>query len=319
MTALEGTELGRPVDTGPSPTPGPPPAPVPSASGAPAPAGGPALAPGPVGRPMTPARAVSLGICLLGVFLLGFAFYLFALSGVQEARSQTTLYTRLQNELAAGTAPTGTTTPGSPVAVMSIPSIGLNDAVVVEGTSPEDLTLGPGHLRNSPLPGQTGTSVIYGRRATFGAPFANLGSLSRGDIIRVTTAQGTSSYEVVAFGSSSSTVEDPSASRLILLTAASAAVPTYYGYVDADLVSNAKSGPGILSAIYPDETALSSDGGALVLTALWAIALALFSAIATVAALRWSAPLAYLCAAPVVLAILWNLYENLAALLPNVY
>jgi len=315
MTALEGTELGRPADTGL------PPAPVPPTSGAPAPApaGEPVQAPEPAGRPMTPVRAVSLGICLLGVFLLGFAFYLFALSGVQEARSQTTLYTRLQNELAAATAPTGSTTPGSPVAILNIPSIGLNDAVVVEGTSPEDLTLGPGHLRNTPLPGQTGTSVIYGRRATFGAPFANLGSLRRGDIIRVTTGQGTSSYEVVAFGSSSRTVEDPSASRLLLLTAASADVPTYYGYVDADLVSKAKSGPGILSAIFSDETALSGDGGALVLTALWAIALALVSGGATVAVLRWSAPLAYLCAAPVVLAILWNLYENLAALLPNVY
>jgi LPXTG-site transpeptidase (sortase) family protein len=268
---------------------------------------------------MSPRQAVSLGICLLGVFLLGFAFYLYGLSGVQEARSQTTLYTRLQNELAADTAPTGSTTPGSPVAVLNIPSIGMKDVVVVEGTSPENLTLGPGHLRNTPLPGQTGTSVIYGRRATFGAPFASLGSLQRGDIIRVTTGQGTSSYEVVAFGSSSSTVEDPSASRLILLTAASADVPTYYGYVDADLVSKAYSGPGILAAIFSDETALSGDGGALVLTALWAIALALVSGFATVAFLRWSAPLAYLCAAPVLLAILWNLYENLAALLPNVY
>jgi LPXTG-site transpeptidase (sortase) family protein len=268
---------------------------------------------------MTPGRAASLGVCLLGLFLLGLAFFLYGLSGVQEARSQTTLYTQLQNELAAGTAPTGSTTPGSPVAVLNIPSIGLNDVVVVEGTSPENLTLGPGHLRNTPLPGQTGTSVIYGRRATFGAPFASLGSLHRGDIIRVTTGQGTSSYEVVAFGSSSRTVEDPSASRLLLVTAASAAVPTYYNYVDADMISKAKSGPGILSAIYSDETALSGDGGALVLTTLWAIALALISGAATVAALRWSAPLAYLCAAPVVLAILWNLYENLAALLPNLY
>lgn len=318
MTALEGTELGRPADTGP------PAAPAPAAGG-----GVPALAPGPVLRavrgprrlapPMSPRRAFSLGICLLGLFLLGFAVYLFGLSGVQEARSQSTLYTRLKNELAAGTAPTGSTAPGSPVAVLNAPSIGMSDLVVVEGTSPEELTLGPGLLPDTPLPGQDGLSVIYGRRATFGAPFASLSSLRQGDIIRVTTGQGTSSYQVVAFGSSARAVRDPSASRLVLLTAGSATVPAYYSYVDADMLSTAKSGPGILAAIYSDETALSSDGGALVLTALWAIALAIVSAAGTVAAVRWSAPLAYLCVAPVALAVLWNLYENLAALLPNVY
>jgi len=318
MTALEENELGQPADTGP------PAAPVPAiGGGAPAPAPDPApravRGPRQTARPLSPGRAFSLGICLLGVFLLGFAVYLFGLSGVQEARSQSTLYTRLKNELAAGTAPTGSTAPGSPVAVLNAPSIGMSDLVVVEGTSPEELTLGPGLLRNTPLPGQDGVSVIYGRRATFGAPFANLTSLRKGDIIRVTTGQGTSSYQVAAFGSSARTVQDPSANRLILLTAGSATVPAYYSYVDADMLSKAKSGPGILAAIYSDEAALSSDGGALVLTALWAIALAMISIAGTIAAMRWSPPLAYLCVAPVALAVLWNLYENLAALLPNVY
>ena len=268
---------------------------------------------------MSAARAVSLGCCLLGVFLLGFAFYLYGLSGVQETRSQATLYTRLKTELAAGTAPTGPTAPGSPIAVLDIPAIGISDMVVVQGTTPENLTLGPGHLRNTPLPGQGGVSVIYGRRATFGAPFTYLSSLRKGDVIRVITGQGTSSYEVVAFGSSSRTVEDPSANRLLLLTADSTAVPAYYTYVDADLISSAKPEPSALPAIFSDETALSGDESALVLTALWAMALALVSTAATVAAMRWSAPLTYLCAVPVALAVLWNLYENLAALLPNVY
>src|SRR5207237_730077 len=81
---------------------------------------------------------------------------------------------RLQDELANQVAPLGPTAPGSPVAVLDIPAIGIRDMVVVQGTSPENMTLGPGHLRDTPMPGQAGVSEIFGRRATFGAPFARL-------------------------------------------------------------------------------------------------------------------------------------------------
>jgi sortase A len=77
--------------------------------------------------------------------------------------------------------------------------------------------------------------------------------------------------------------------------------------------------PGGLPAITPAETALSGDDSALVLTMVWGMALALVSAAGTVAAARWSPWLAYLAAAPLALAVLWNLYQSLAALLPNVY
>ena len=45
-------------------------------------------------------QATGVGLFLLAVVVLGFAGYLYGLSGVQEARSQAILYTRLQNELA---------------------------------------------------------------------------------------------------------------------------------------------------------------------------------------------------------------------------
>jgi sortase A len=264
-------------------------------------------------------RAVGLGVTLLGVFLLGFAAYLYGLSSVQESRSQATLYKQLSNELGNALAPVGPTTPGAPVAILNIPSIGVHDLVVVEGTTSENLRLGPGHLRDTPLPGQGGTSMIYGRRTTFGAPFSRLAQLRPGDKITAITGQGTSSYTVVALGSSHRLVENPATNQLILLTAASSTIPTYYLYVDANLTSTAQQSPGGLPDIGPQETALSGDDNALVLTTLWAFALALVSVGATVAAARWSPWLTYLCAAPIVLAVLWNLYENLAALLPNVY
>ena len=323
MAILEETEkasgpaaAGRPADSarpGPLATDwGPPPAAAQAA-------GPPMAAAGPATRQRPVLRSVGIGLTLLGAFLLGFAVYLYGLSGVQEARSQTILYSALKIKLANQVAPLGATTPGAPVAILNIPSIGVRNMVVVEGTSPENLTLGPGHQRDTPLPGQNGVSQIYGRRATFGAPFARLDQLRRGDKISVITGQGTSSYTVAALGSSRLTVRDPAPNRLVLLTAGSPYVPSYYTYVDADLTSATHQDPGGLPAITPAETPLSGDDGALVLTMVWGLALVIVSATGTVAAARWSPWLAYLATAPLVLAVLWNLYQDLAALLPNVY
>jgi sortase A len=264
-------------------------------------------------------RAVGAGVLLLGLFVLGLAGYLYGLSGVQEARTQTTMYATLSGQLANSLGPTGPVTPGTPVAVMTIPAIGMRNVVVVEGTSPENLMLGPGHVRDTPLPGQAGVSEIYGRRTTFGAPFGRIPELGLNDTIKVATGQGTSTYKVVAFGNSAHLVQNPASNQLILLTAASATVPAYFTYVDADLTSTVQPEPGGLPAVYSDETALSGDDGALVTALLWALALAGVSAAGTFAVTRWSPWPVYLAVAPIALAVLWNLYQSLAALLPNVY
>lgn len=281
-------------------------------------------------------RILGVALILLGALVLGFAVYLYGLSDVQEARSQSVLYQRLQVELANQVAPLGSATPGAPaatpgsagvplatpgvpVAVLSIPAIGIHDMVVVQGTSPEDLTLGPGHLSDTPLPGQTGVCEIFGRRETFGAPFARLGQLRPGDVIQVITGQGPSTYRVAAVANSAYTINDPVPNRLVLLTASSPAVPTYYIDVDARLTSTAQNGPPVPQVISAPELPLSGDSGALGLIMGWALLLALASAGGTIAATRWSRWPAYLVTAPVLLAVLWNLYQSLAALLPNVY
>jgi len=260
-----------------------------------------------------------ISLLLLSALLIGFAFYLFGFSSIQEGRDQTRLYGQLRYELGQAIAPTGATTPGSPVAILNLPTIGVKNLVVVEGTTPENLMLGPGLVRDTPLPGQGGVSVIYGRLASFGAPFSRLGRLRVGDEFKVTTSQGIATYKVAAFGSSGELVSDPAPNRLILLTAGSPYVPTYYSYVDADLVSNVQPEPGDLPPIYSDEVALAGDSGALVIALLWALALAGVSAACTVAAARWTPWPAYLAAAPIVIVVVWNLYRCLAAVLPNVY
>ncbi len=270
-------------------------------------------------RPMSAGGCVAVSVLLLAALIVGFLGYLFTASGIQEQGAQSRLYSTFATELGQDIGPLGPTGPGAPVAVLDIASIGVRNLVVVEGTTPENLTAGPGHLRNTPLPGQLGLSVIYGRRATFGAPFAGLHRLRLGDKITAYTQQGKSVYKVVAIGDSQEPVKDTTLNRLALLTASSPDVPAFYLEVDADLVTTAHNGPVQMPVLGPSERALAGDPGALVLTMTWGLALAIVAVSGAYAAARWSPWPVYLIMAPAVLAIVWNLYENVAALLPNIY
>ena len=84
------------------------------------------------------------------------------LGRVSEARAQHLLYGQYRTELATETAPSGAldynnkpVVEGSPVALLTIPALGISD-VVVDGTASGDLLNGPGHLRTTPLPGNIG-------------------------------------------------------------------------------------------------------------------------------------------------------------------
>jgi sortase A len=268
---------------------------------------------------------IGVAVTLLGVLVLGFVAYLYWLSGLQEARSQTGMYANLRAELASGLAPLGSASsgpipPGTPVAILNISAIGVHNQVVVEGTSPENLTLGPGHLRSSALPGETGIAVLYGKRVTFGGPFAKLQQLLPGEQIQVTTGQGTSTYAVQVVGDSKYRIlVDPARNQLILLTADSAFAPSHYIEVEANLISTPRANPGGRPAITAPEVALANDPTALIQCLAWAMALAVVSVGGTYLFVRWSKWPAYLVTVPIAIAVVWNFYESLAALLPNLY
>jgi sortase A len=165
--------------------------------------------------------AVGRVLVTVGILILLFlAFQLWG-TGIYEARAQSDLESQFRRELAerrstttsasGGGAPTGTTRPaatttpgelspapadGDAVGVIKIDKIGV-DKVVVEGTTVADLRKGPGHYAGSPMPGQVGNSAIAGHRTTYGAPFADLDQLSRGDRISVRTLTGTWVYVLV--------------------------------------------------------------------------------------------------------------------------
>ncbi|MFF2657633.1 sortase [Kitasatospora sp. NPDC058032] len=297
------------------------PAPAPAA---PAPAAEPAAAgPGRDGSGRTAKRVRFLqaawAVSLLAALTMGFVGYLFTLSHVQEKHFQSTSYKSFRDQLAKATAPTGKAADGAPVALLDIPAIGLHQAVVVEGTTGRDLMRGPGHRRDTALPGQTGVSVVFGRGATFGAPFGELTKLRVGDKIQATTGQGTFTYTVNVYGDEDHPIVDPVRNRLVLVTSDSNWIASSTVLIGARLDGDPAANPGGRPATVPFDKALAADKGALAALQLWTLGLLGAVVAAVVLARYWHRSAAYLSLAPVIGALLWAVYENAAALLPNLY
>jgi len=273
---------------------------------------------------VTVAVWMCLGLAALSIWTL---FYAFALSGLQALRSQTELYAQFREELSLATAPLGgAISPGSPVAVIDAPQAGIHQLVVVEGTSAGQLQAGPGHRRDTPLPGQVGTSVLFGRSVMFGGPFSSIAALRPGQTLKVVTGQGTYSYTVEDVRRGGDRLPPPLASdgsRLELVSSEGSGwqsgwAPTHLVYVDALLKGQAgPSPPGRPAAISVAELPMHADAGALVLVVLW-LQILIAAALAVVwLALRWGRWQAWAVGVPVVLACLWGLTSTAVQLLPN--
>jgi sortase A len=83
---------------------------------------------------------------------------------------------------------------GSPVALLSIPRLGLS-AVVLEGAEERELKLGPGHIPGTSLPGDGGNVGVAGHRDTF---FRPLRHIKTNDTIRLATREKEYHYQVVS-------------------------------------------------------------------------------------------------------------------------
>lgn len=76
-----------------------------------------------------------------------------------------------------------------------IPRTGINQ-VVLEGTSPNILKLGPGHYTGMANPGERGNVGIAGHRVTYTRPFNRLDELTKGDTIILETIDYVYEYRV---------------------------------------------------------------------------------------------------------------------------
>ncbi len=82
---------------------------------------------------------------------------------------------------------------------LRIPKLDL-DVIVLEGTDIITLRRGPGHIKKTAWPSEEGNTAVSGHRTTYGAPFAELDRLEKGDLILLTTLEGDYEYQVTGSG-----------------------------------------------------------------------------------------------------------------------
>lgn len=266
---------------------------------------------------------VSTSLTVLAVVVAWFLAQLMLLGGIEQGRAQDRLYDAFREQLAAATAPTGgIIAPGAPVAVMSIPSLGW-EQVVTEGTSAGAMLKGPGHRRDTVLPGQAGVSIVYGRSSTFGRPFAPILSKGSGRKMTVVTGQGATTYTLGAVrraGDPMPAAPSGTASRITLVTSdgSSTLAPGNVVYVDAASTGETFAAPaGRLNAIAPSEVAMAADWSVMPALALSLGALAAVTFGALVARRRFGLVRTWIVGAPIVLAFAWLSADLATYLLPN--
>ena len=279
--------------------------------------------------PSPRALLISYALSVLSAMLIAVLVNLTVISQFQHVTAQRSLYAALRLSLAAGSAPIGQTdvngqlvVPGTPIALLQIPAIGV-DEVVVEGATSSQTRRAVGHSRDSPFPGQPGVSVLMGRQAAYGGVFGDLDRLRSGDLITVTTGQGISQYRVI--GPRTGTVELPGLGadqgRLMLISASGLPfMPDGTVRVDAALVTKAFPRPTPVfssGALTSQEKPMAGDDSHAVLLS-WLLELLVVIAVGAVVAWhRWDRRAAWIIFLPLILVTSLACADRICDLLPN--
>jgi sortase A len=278
--------------------------------------------------PTGPLLVVSVASAL-SVLMLFLVAYGLGFSALQEQRNQHQLYAELRGLFSPSSpkAPPigGVIKPGTPIALLNVPAAGVHNTVIIEGTSSGDLLSGPGHLRDSVLPGQVGQSIVMGRSVTAGAPFRHLVSLHAGDLIDVTTGQGHFTYTVVDVrGTGSPLPAQPNGGSLLTLVTSggsgrlSRLAPSGVRYVDATLKGKAVDAPaGRPVAVPTAELPGRGDPGGWPFVVLWLQGLVLVTVGMVWAWSRWGHWQTWLVGVSLLIGVLWGISEQTMRLLPN--
>jgi sortase A len=271
-------------------------------------------------------RMIGVALVMIVLFIANVTLF----SQLFHMVEQTRLRSMFADELAQATAPTSEVNfdkvmlaQGDPVAIIQIPSIGLNE-VVVEGTDSASLRSGPGHRRDTVFPGQQGVSVIMGRAAAYGGPFGRLQEMPTGAKINVITAQGIQKFKSLGIryaGDYSLPPVGANQSRLVLQTARGSAYnPQGLARLDAELISQVQPA-GLRITSIADVPREDREFG-FDLRYGWALVLALQLLIAAEIASVWSykkfgARGTYLVFTPVLLLAAILVMDQTTRLLPN--
>jgi sortase A len=284
------------------------------------------IAPRPASQPAPSVMAIvgRAAVALLVIAVL-FAGYMRFASGLTEARAQRLAFERFSLLLPTGElgALNAAIPVGDPVALIVIPTIGVNQ-VVNEGTTGRELMNGPGHLPATPLPGEYGNAVIMGRENSYGRPFQHLSQLTTGDMIQVTTGQGVFNYQVQTVGTvpadDLSTYGGVQGSQLTLVTAGPGFAPSQYLKVVAKLQGDPIGVAARPSVLLRDgDLAAGMDPIGILGSVLWGLLLVAGILGAVRIYRRWPFRAAYLVAAPVLVFVLWQFFASASTLLPGVW
>ena len=266
-----------------------------------------------------------------GVLVLLFVVYELWGTNIQEARSQHKLRAQFERTLKVVTP---TTLPGEPppptpagdaVAMLRIPKIGVEKAVI-EGVGVPDLKKGPGHYPTTPLPGQQGNAAIAGHRTTYGAPFYRLDELAPGDEILVTTLQGHFKFKVEntheVAPSDTSVLEQTLGAQLTLTTCTPRFSAKRRLVVVASLVSEPAPTPVVTVVTHKKmvdvvvKESLSGDRQAAWPTFWWSLLLIAIALVTSILRRRFGRLRVYALSVPIFLLVLYVFFENMARLLP---
>ena len=289
----------------------------------------PEVEPSPIARAMAlllrprVAGTVLLGLGLLILLVLG---YIYGFTQLSEQRAQNQLLRSISSTIPSAEVATYNLSlgkipaQGRPVAVLLIPGLGIDDAVV-EGSDAQDLRNGPGHMATTPLPGQPGNSVIVGRRVTYGAPFGELGSLKKGDVIHVLDGYGSFRYRVtrvVTVAAGQADVVNPTKTNRLTLVTASSSWSSGRLAAIADLVGS----PIRYTTVphfdpTPDQLATGGDPVSGLLFLAWGFLFVVLLTATAWVVRHWSQPVvALLLAVPLLIAVALLACESLVGLLP---
>ncbi len=264
---------------------------------------------------------------VVGAIVMGFVVYLFLVSPLLYNRAQGALTSRLQVALSQANAGGVPRDPGrgDPIGFIDARRLGLS-AVMVEGARQGQLADGPGHVRGTPLPGQLGVSIVAGRRAAFGSPFASLHSAREGDEVVLTTPRGTLNYTVVTATivpdrpasvlAAARDGADATGSRLALVTSDPWGVAAERIVVVATLSGPPVPGGSTSDAMATEELDPDRQPGSLAALTLWSILLVAALLATSRARGAWRSPAVFLLAAPVVASLAMVLYDSAIAVLP---
>lgn len=285
--------------------------------------------PEPVGPPRPEWTFIGLALVVIAILGLSFLAQLTVLGELSHDRDQDKAFRELRDSLARSVAPTGpldhlgqVLESGTPVAILEVPALGLTE-VVFEGTSSRVLMSGPGHRRDTVLPGQAGTSVMFGRRGAYGAPFERLRDLRPRDEIIVRTGQGRHTFSVLTVrraGDPLPPALKPGSGRITLVTADGPAFkPSGVLRVDAELTSPVQLAPAQIPsrALPQNEAAMAGDLSELLPLMLWGPLLVAAALGAVWVRQRLGLWQAWVIGVPVLTALGGVAIDSVAALLPN--